>query len=198
MKWQGEMEDFSENQLVSYAREGDVDCFTELMKRYHERIFKTVLWLTRDHNDADDLVQDAFLHAYKHLKGFKQQSSFFTWVYRIAVNLTLNFLKKRSREKKRTTMAHEDCTENLIGENSFFSPEKHSLRKELRTKLVEAIESLPLPYRVSFVLVAVQGMTHNNASQVLGCSENTVSWRMFRARKMLQKKLLPYLEGGKK
>jgi RNA polymerase sigma-70 factor (ECF subfamily) len=198
MKWQGEMEEFSENQLVFHAREGDVDSFTELMKRYQERIYKTVFWLTKDHNDTDDLVQEAFLHVYMHLKGFKQRSSFSTWVYRIAVNLTLNFLKKKSKERKRTTIPVEDCSENLIGGNSSFSPEKHSLRKELRGKLGEAIDSLPIPYRASFVLVVVQGMTHNHASRVLGCSENTVSWRMFRVRKMLQKKLLPYLEGGKK
>ena len=95
-------------------------------------------------------------------------------------------------------MPIEGYSTDLIGDSSFLSPEKQSLRKELRHKLGEAIESLPLSYRASFVLVVIQGMTHHHASQVLGCSENTVSWRMFRARKMLQKKLLPYLEGGKK
>jgi RNA polymerase sigma-70 factor (ECF subfamily) len=198
MKWQGEMDGFSEEKLVSKARKGDVDSFTELMRRYQERIYKTVFWLTKDHNDADDLVQEAFLHAYKHLCGFRMKSSFSTWVYRIAVNRTLNFLKKRSKEKNRIRIPVEDCSADLVGEKSSLSPEKLSLGKELREKLDEAIESLPLAYRASFVLVVIQGLSHLHAAQVLGCSENTVSWRMFRARKMLQKKLLPYLEGEKR
>ncbi len=191
------MHEVSEEQLVFNAREGDVDSFTELIERYQERIYRTVFWLTKDHNDTDDLVQEAFLHAYKHLDGFKQKSSFSTWVYRIAVNRTLNFLKKRSKEKNRAMIPVEDCSADRIGENSYVSPEKQALRKELRGKLGEAIESLPLPYRASFVLVVIQGMSHHHASDVLGCSENTVSWRIFRARKMLQTKLLPYLEGEK-
>lgn len=191
------MDAFSEERLVSDAREGNLDAFTDLMQRYHARIYKTVFWLTKDHNDTDDLVQEAFLHAYKNLGSFKQKSSFSTWVYRIAVNRTLNFLKKRSHEKKKTIIPVEDCSGDLIGESSFVSPEKQSLQKELREKLGEAIRALPLPYRASFVLVVIQGMSHQHASRVLRCSENTVSWRMFRARKMLQKKLLPYLGGIK-
>ena len=192
------MEEFSDDQLVSCAKEGDVDSFTELVRRYQGRIYQTIFWLTKDHDDADDLLQEAILQAYKHLRGFKGKSSFFTWIYRIAVNLTLNFLKKRMREKKRTTIPVENCSTTLNGKGLSYSPEKQSLRKELQRKISEAIESLPISYRASFVLVVVQGMSHSHASRVLGCSENTVSWRMFRARKILQNKLLPYLEGEEK
>lgn len=191
------MEAFADDQLVAHARKGDVDAFTELARRHQQKIFQTVLWMTKDQQDADDLCQETFLHAYKHLKKFKQKSSFYTWIYRIAVNLTLNFLKKKMRENKRSSMPVEDCFREDIGSTYAFSPEKSSLRKELRQKLKQAIDTLPDPYKISFVLVVFQGMSHSQASEVMGCSESTISWRMFKARKMLQGKLLPYLGGEK-
>jgi RNA polymerase sigma-70 factor (ECF subfamily) len=190
------MEVLSDDQLVVHARKGDVDAFTELARRHHEKVFQTILWMTKNRQDADDLCQEAFLHAYKHLKKFKQKSSFYTWMYRIAVNLTLNFLKKRMREKKRSAKPVEDCIQEGGVFPDRFSPEKSSLRKELRQKLKQAIDSLPDPYKMSFVLVVIQGMSHSQASEVLGCSESTISWRMFKARKLLQNKLLPYLGGN--
>ncbi len=191
------MEAFADDQLVAHARKGDVDAFTELARRHQQKIFQTVLWMTKDQQDADDLCQETFLHAYKHLKKFKQKSSFYTWIYRIAVNLTLNFLKKKMRENRRSSMPVEDCFREDIGSTCAFSPEKSSLRKELRQKLKQAIDTLPDPYKISFVLVVFQGMSHSQASEVMGCSESTISWRMFKARKMLQGKLLPYLGGEK-
>jgi len=190
------MEALPDDQLVAYARKGDVDAFTELASRYQEKVFQIVLWMTKNHQDADDLCQEAFLHAYKHLKNFKQRSGFYTWIYRIAVNLTLNFLKKKMREKKRSAIPVEDCLGGDSDSLHRFSPEESSLRKELRQKLNQAIDSLPDPYKMSFVLVVFQGMSHGQASEVQGCSENTISWRMFKARKMLQKRLLPYLGGN--
>ena len=190
------MEALSDDQLVAHAKKGNVDAFTELASRHHEKVFQTILWMTKNQQDADDLCQEAFLHAFKHLKKFKQKSSFYTWIYRIAVNLTLNFLKKRMREKKRSAKPVEDCIQESSGFPDRFSPEKSSLRKELRQKLKQAIDSLPDPYKMSFVLVVIQGMSHSQASEVLGCSESTISWRMFKARKMLQNKLLRYLGGN--
>jgi RNA polymerase sigma-70 factor (ECF subfamily) len=190
------MEAIPDDQLVAEAKNGDVEAFTELARRYQEKVFQTVLWMTKDQQDADDLCQEAFLHAYKHLRRFKQKSSFYTWIYRIAVNLTLNFLKKKMKEKKRSTIPVENYSVEDMGFSEQFSPEKSSLRKELRHELKRAIGTLPDPYKMSFVLVVFQGMSHSQASKVLGCSENTISWRMFKARKMLQSKLYPYL-GGK-
>jgi RNA polymerase sigma-70 factor (ECF subfamily) len=164
----------------------------ELVRRLQERVYHTIFGLTRNHQDADDLTQETFMFAYKALRGFKGRSSFYTWVYRIAVNLTLNHLKKKSREKGR-----EDFEDNAAvfdkAEYAGRSPEGDSLRKELQEKLDEAIGALSPPYRAAFHLVIVQGMSHGQAAAVLGCSENTVSWRMHKARKMLQARLAPYL-----
>ena len=189
-----DMEDRSDSRLVKQAIQGNVDAFAELARRCQERIYYTLLSLTKNQQDASDLAQEAFMQAYKSLKRFKQKSSFYTWIYRIAVNLTLNFLKKKQREERREVL-DESHSVGQETEDSSFSPEKRSMKKELSEKLQHAIDSLPLPYRASFTLVVFQGLTHGEAARILGCSENTVSWRMHKARKMLQVSLKPYLEG---
>ncbi len=188
-----QMRDLSDEALVAGAQEGRVEAFMELARRFQERIYRTVLGMTRNQEDANDLTQDTFMYAYRAIGSFKQRSSFYTWVYRIAVNLTLNHLKKRSREKGR-----EDYEDNAAvlakADYASLSPEGGSLRKELRSKLDQAIEALPPAYRATFNLVVSQGLSHGQAAGILGCSENTVSWRMHKARKMLQAGLGPYLD----
>lgn len=190
----GNMADFADDHLVKQAKQGDVDAFTELVRRFQEKIYHTILSLTRNQQDAYDLAQETFMHAYKSLRSFKQRSTFYTWLYRIAMNLTLNFLKKKKRDEKREVHV-EDYSLDVSSADITLSPEGHSMKKELSEKLKEAVDSLPLAYRASFVLVVSQGLTHTQAANILRCSENTISWRMHRARKMLQQKLKPYLEG---
>jgi len=190
----GNMADFADDHLVRQAKQGDIDAFAELVRRFQEKIYHTIHSLTRNQQDAYDLAQETFMHAYKSLSNFKQRSTFYTWIYRIAVNLTLNFLKRRKRDEKREVQL-EDYSLDVKSAASALSPEGYSMKKELSEKLNEAIDSLPLAYRVSFVLVVSQGLTHTQAANVLRCSENTISWRMHKARKMLQQKLRPYLEG---
>ena len=137
------------------------------------------------------------MQAFRALRGFKKESGFYTWLYRIAVNLTLNHLKKsRPSWKMRRDVDPDMRLEMSTAYSGDSSPERRSLNRELRHRLKEAVDALPLGYRLAFVLVEVQGMSHRQASDVLKCSENTVSWRMHRARRMLQSRLRPYLEGG--
>lgn len=187
-----DMEPTADDILVERAQAGDVDAFAELAGRLQERIYRTVLGLTRSPEDADDLVQDTFMTAYKSLRSFRRKSSFYTWVYRIAVNLTLNHLKKRGREKGRTPFEDGDAVLDRHG-YSAMTPEGGSLNRELKDKIDEAIGQLKPVYQAAFNLVVFQGMSHGTAAEVLGCSENTVSWRMHKARKMLQARLQPYL-----
>jgi RNA polymerase sigma-70 factor (ECF subfamily) len=181
--------------LVELAKKGDVNAFAELARRLQEKVFHIVFGMTHNHQDANDLTQETFMYAYNALRGFKQKSSFYTWVYRIAVNLTLNYLKKKGKERGR-----QDFEDNasVSGQAACpdLSPEGNSLKNELREKLDEAIASLPLGYRAAFNLVVFQGMSHGQAAEILGCSENTVSWRMHKARKMLQERLKPYFSRG--
>lgn len=183
--------DATDEALVEKTKKGDLDAYAELVRRYRERVYHTIFRFTRSHSDTDDLVQDTFLRAFQELGRFRQKSGFYTWIYRIAVNLSLNFLKKRKRD-----MARNEYDDRRVeaGGSAVSSPELASLARELSDKVNEAVEALPLHYRSSFILVALQGMSHAEAAQVLRCAEKTISWRMHKARKMLQARLKPYLD----
>jgi len=182
------MDDQAEEVLVAQARSGRTEAFMELVRRLQEKIHRTIYGMTRNRQDADDLTQETFMTAYKALPGFRCRSSFYTWVYRIAVNLTLNHLKKTSREKGRESF--EDGAAVLDrAEYAGLSPEGDSARKELDERLNEAVAALPPLFKATFQMVVVEGLSHAQAAAALGCSENTVSWRMHKARKMLHSRL---------
>lgn len=178
--------------LVDLARSGRPEAFMELVRRHREKIFVMIYGLTRDRSDAEDLTQETFLAAYRGLGRFGRRSSFYTWVYRIAVNLSLNFLKKRGREKNRAvfdeTLAPADAAAGAAA-----SPEESSAQNELEAQLAEAVEALPPLFKAAFLMVANQGLSHAEAARVLGCSENTVSWRIHKARKILRDRIRPFL-----
>ncbi len=190
------MDDLSEDQLVRLAKQEDVEAFTGLARLYQGRIYNLILGLTKNHCDADDLSQETFMMAFKSLRKFNQDSSFYTWLYRIAVNRTLNYFKRTQREKRKTDAVVNEFSQEKLSVKTVSNPEKSSLKEELRHKLDLAIHSLPASYKAAFFLVENEGMSHKKAAYVLKCSENTVSWRMHKARKMLQSKLSPYLKGG--
>jgi RNA polymerase sigma-70 factor (ECF subfamily) len=187
-----QLDRFADDDLVGKAQAGDINAFTELVGRVQEKVYHTILGMTRNQEDAGDLAQETFMVAYRSLKSFKRQSGFYTWVYRIAVNLTLNFLKKKGKEKGTESFEDKAAVLDRAGYEAA-SPEGDSLSRELKDRIDEAIAGLSLPYRAAFNLVVNQGMPHGKAAEILGCSENTVSWRMHKARKMLQAKLGPYL-----
>jgi RNA polymerase sigma-70 factor (ECF subfamily) len=186
------MDETADDVLVERAQTGDVDAFAELAGRLQERIYRTILGMTRSPEDTDDLTQDTFMTAYRSLGSFRRKSSFYTWVYRIAVNLTLNHLKKKGREKGTAPFEDGDAVLDRRG-YAAMSPEGGSLHRELKDKIEDAISRLRPAYQAAFNLVVFQGLSHGAAAEVLGCSENTVSWRMHKARKMLQASLQPYL-----
>jgi RNA polymerase sigma-70 factor (ECF subfamily) len=186
------MDERPDDLLVEEARRGSRGAFAELVRRHERRVYGLVFRMVRDHSDADDLAQEVFLTAFKSIASFRHGSSFYTWLYRIAVNTSLTFLKKRSREKDRAEF-REDLAGGGPGLAVSFSPEGRSALNELRGRIDEAVDGLPGHFRASFVLVAGQGLSHAEAAKVLGCSENTVAWRMHKARKLLRVRLEPYL-----
>jgi len=186
------MDERPEDDLVDEARRGSREAFAELVRLHERRVYGLVFRMAGNHSDADDLAQEVFLTAWRSIASFRRGSSFYTWLYRIAVNTSLTFLRKRSREKARAEF-HENRTGVDNGRDASSSPEGSSSRSELRARMDEAIDSLPGHFRASFVLVVSQGLSHAEAAGILGCSENTVSWRMHKARKILQARLKPYL-----
>ena len=186
------MDERPEDDLVEDARRGSREAFAGLVRLHERRVYGLVFRMAGNHADAADLAQEVFLTAWRSIASFRRGSSFYTWLYRIAVNTSLTFLRKRRREKDRAAF-DENMTGVVSCGDSSFSAEGSCSRSELRARLDEAVASLPGHFRASFVLVASQGLSHADAAAILGCSENTVSWRMHKVRKILQARLKPYL-----
>ncbi len=186
-----------ETELVRLAKRGDMHAYDELVRRYQERIYATVYHMTSNHEDANDLAQEAFIKAYQALKTFKGGSSFYTWVYRIAVNKTLNFLKQR---KNRMGLSLNDLDFNaehdpdLVALISDKTPRREVNLSELQEKLNEAMQKLSEVHRLVVTLHDVQGLPHEEIAQIMECNVGTVRSRLFYARQQLQGYLSDYIK----
>jgi RNA polymerase sigma-70 factor (ECF subfamily) len=182
--------------LVRRTQKGDSAAFDILVGRYKERLYVTVYHMTANHEDANDLVQDTFIKAFKSLNSFRGQSSFYTWVYRIAVNRTINFIKRR---KTRNQYSLDDLDSSiqtdpdLVEMMSHVTPRREVGLTELHEKLNEALQKLSESHRAVVTMHDVQGMTHADIAKVMRCSEGTVRSRLFYARQQLQGMLSDYL-----
>jgi len=187
----------SEAELVRRARKGELGAYDELVRLYQERIYATVYHMTANHEDANDLAQEAFIKGFQALKSFKGGSSFYTWLYRIAVNKTINFLKQR---KNRTQMSLNDLDFNAEHDPDLVAliydktPRRDANLSELQEKLNEAMQKLSEPHRLVVTLHDVQGMSHEEIAQIMGCNIGTVRSRLFYARQQLQAYLSDYLK----
>ena len=183
--------------LVKRARQGDLAAYDELVRRYQERIYATVYHMTANHEDANDLAQEAFIKAFQALKSFKGGSSFYTWVYRIAVNKTINFLKQR---KNRAHLSLDDLDLNaehdpdLVALVSEKTPRREINLTELQEKLNVAMQHLSEAHRLVVTLHDVQGLSHEEIAEIMDCNIGTVRSRLFYARQQLQAYLSDYLK----
>src|SRR5688500_8581263 len=183
--------------LVKRAQGGHLEAYDELIRRYQERIYATVYHMTANHEDANDLAQETFIKAYQALKSFKGDSSFFTWIYRIAVNKTINFLKQK---KNRTHMSLNDLDFNaehdpdLVALVSEKTPRREVNLIELQQKLNAAMQKLSEVHRLVVTLHDVQGLSHEEISKIMDCNMGTVRSRLFYARQQLQGYLSDYLK----
>jgi len=186
-----------ETELVRRARKGDLEAYDQLVQRYQERIYATIYHMTSNHEDANDLAQEAFIKGFQALKSFKGGSSFYTWVYRIAVNKTINFLKQR---KNRAQMSLNDLDFNaehdpdLVALISDKTPRREAGLAELQEKLNEGMQKLSEPHRLVVTLHDVQGLSHEEIAKIMGCNIGTVRSRLFYARQQLQGFLADYLK----
>lgn len=186
-----------EADLVKRARRGDLRAYDELVRRYQERIYATIYHMTANHEDANDLAQEAFIKAFHALKSFKGGSSFYTWVYRIAVNKTINFLKQR---KHKAAMSLDDLDFNaehdpdLVALISEKTPRREVGLTELQEKLNVALQRLSEPHRLVVTLHDVQGLSHEEIAKIMDCNIGTVRSRLFYARQQLQAYLSDYVK----
>jgi len=183
--------------LVKRAQSGDAPAYDQLMRKYQERVYATVYNMTSNHEDANDLTQETFIKAYQALKSFKGDSSFYTWIYRIAVNKTINFLKQR---KNRIHMSLNDMDFNaehdpdLVQLISDKTPRRAANLAELQEKLNEALQKLSDTHRLVVTLHDVQGMSHEEIGKIMECNVGTVRSRLFYARQQMQGFLADYLK----
>ena len=183
--------------LVQNAQQGDVAAYDELVRRYQERIYSTIYHMTSNHEDAVDLAQETFIKGFQALKSFKGDSSFYTWVYRIAVNKTINFVKQR---KNKTHLSLNDLDFNaehdpdLVALVSDKTPRRDAGLAELQGKLNSAMQKLSPPHRLVVTLHDIQGLPHEEIARIMDCNVGTVRSRLFYARQQLQAYLSDYVK----
>ena len=186
-----------DKQLVTRTQEGDVAAFDTLVVKYTPRLYGLIYNMTSNHEDTNDLLQDVFSKAYKSIRGFRGKSSFYTWIHSIAVNMTLNFLKKRGR---RFNLSLDDVDASIQNDKEFLeltqtsSPVREADLLELQLRLNEAMMKLSEEHRAVVTMFHIQGMPHAEISKILRVSEGTVRSRLFYANRQLQN----YLEEFRK
>lgn len=175
--------------LVTRAREGDTRAFDALILKYGDKLYGLVYHMTSHKEDTHDLLQEIFARAYQSLKSFRGNSSFYTWIYQIAVNLTLNFLKKRKRRSGLSLNELESSVQQdpaLIDNTHEANPERQTNLNELQIKLNEAMQKLSEPHRMVVTMFDIQGMSHGEIAKVLKTSEGTIRSRLHYAHLQLQ------------
>ncbi len=187
----------TDSELVRRAQQEDLAAYDLLIRRYQERIYATLYNMTSNHEDANDMTQETFIKAYKALKTFKGDSSFFTWIYRIGVNKTINFLKQR---KNRSAMSLNDVDFNaehdpdLVALVSDKTPSRDAGLTELQERLNAAMLKLSEPHRLVVTLHDIQGLPHEEIAKIMECNVGTVRSRLFYARQQLQALLSDFLK----
>lgn len=183
---------FDESSLVARAKSGDATAFSELVSRYERKIFRLAKHITQNDEDAEDVLQEAFLKAYEHLGEFQGNSKFYTWIVRIAVNESLMKLRKRRTDKTVSLDEPiEGTDEPVVREIAVWeeNPEQKYSREELRSILEKAIDGLKPAFRTVFLLRDVEDMSTEETAEVLGLSIPAVKSRLLRARLQLREKL---------
>ena len=180
-------DDDKTGRLVRRAQAGDRTAFDDLVRRYRARIYALTLHLTGSRAEADDITQDVFTRAYQRITTFAGRSEFFTWLYRIAVNRALN--SRRDTARRRTSGLDDPRVQAAVAVDAYGDPRRAAELRQSYARLVAALDRLSATLRSTVVLVALQGLSHDEAAAVLGCSTGTVAWRIHEARNQLRQTL---------
>lgn len=181
-------------ELVARTQGGDPSAFDELVVRYSPRLYGLIYNMTSNHEDTNDLLQDVFSKAYRSIRNFRGKSSFYTWMHSIAVNMTINFLKKRNRRQHPSLNDPDSNIENdpdfiAATSNGNGDPTRQVSIHELQKKLNAAMMKLSHEHRIVVTMFDIQGMPHAEIAKILGISEGTVRSRLFYAHRQLQNSL---------
>lgn len=182
----------SDDKLIARAQEGDSHSFDLLVRRYQRKIYFLAYRMVKSHDAADDVAQETFIKAYFAIKSFRIGYSFYTWLYRICMNLSINFLRRQKLVIPESQF--EEQVSPLEKEASGADPSSQLALKEIESKIEKAIDSLPPKYKAVLVLRLYEDMSYEEIARTLKISLGTVMSRLFRARERMQEMLKEYKE----
>ncbi len=181
--------------LIEAAQKGDGKAFRTLVERHQRRVFSIALGIVRDENDAREISQEAFLRVYRGLDRFQGGSSFFTWLYRIVTNLSIDLIRRPGRrdaellEERNLYEVTDGALAPLVSHMDGSDPARVVRRREIAERLQEALDALP-PYHLGVILMReVEGMSYEEMAEAMGVSKGTIMSRLFHARQKLQRAL---------
>ena len=178
-----------ETDLIVRCQQQDHQAFGELVERYGGMTYSVVVRLVGDHTQAQDLVQETFVSAFKSLQGFRADAKFSTWLHRIAVNKCKDWLRTHGRRQEQEVQSGEDAEDPILQIPDEHTPEKELSNKQMGVHLEDAIQRLSPLYKEAFVLKHVEGMDYEEMVAVLGVSRDTLKMRVYKARTQLSKEL---------
>jgi len=175
--------------LVAAAKAGDRRAFEALVRRYRKRIYALALHIVGSTSEADDIAQEVFLKAFRALPQFEGRSQFFTWVYRMAVNRSLN--ARRDRSRRNEDPFEDPRVELAVAVDARDNPGLAAELRQTYGRLLRALDSLPVEMRTTVILVSLQGLSHGEAGVIQKVSDGTIAWRMHEARRRLHEAMAP-------
>jgi RNA polymerase sigma-70 factor (ECF subfamily) len=191
--------DVSDLSLVRRVQRGDKGAFDALVLKYQHKVVKLVMRYTRTPAEAEDIAQDAFIKAYRALPGFRGDSAFYTWLYRIAINTAKNAVASRDRSPIEYSLDRNESEESyeLQGRmKDSATPEALAMTEEIRTTVNGAIAALPEELRTAIVLRELEGLSYEEIAATMDCPVGTVRSRIFRAREAIDARLRQVFDGG--
>ena len=185
-----------DRELVQRVQQGDKNAFDALVRKYQFKIIKLISRYVHDPSESLDVAQEAFIKAYRALPGFRGESAFYTWLYRIAINTAKNYLVAQARRPPGSDIDAQEA-EQYEGQSllkEFETPEHLLLKDEIEATVFRAIDELPEDLRTAITLRELEGMSYEEIAQTMGCPIGTVRSRIFRARESIDAKLRPLLD----
>ena len=185
--------------LIADLCEGDETALAPLVEKYKRMVYRLAMQITKNHADADDVMQETFIKVYRSIRTFRKDAAFETWLYRIAVNEALNFVKRRERQRESTLETASEAEYEAITRyraQIANDPHVHAEKAELRHHVTEAVNNLSLKHRTVVILHEFEGLTHAEIASILNCSEGTVRSRLHYARKKLRTLLKSYVDAS--
>ncbi len=186
-----------DEELVDSILAGNVNDYDGLVRRYADRLYSVIYNMTSNHEDTNDLLMEVFDKAFRNLPKYKRNASFYTWIYRVAVNHTLNYIqknKKRRNDMSLNELSFDENFEHELKDLKIKGGDQSAELDELQNKLNESMQKLSEEHRTVVVLYDIDGMAHADIAKTLDCSEGTVRSRLHYAHKHLQKLLNQYLD----